>query len=114
MKIPESGTMEDGPNSAPHNGQLGPSGVGTSSSSVKVNNGDDNNPRTQYSIPGILHFIQHEWARFEMERSQWEVERAELQVTIIIETIWPFNLSLSHSVLFYLANVFPFFQTQIR
>ncbi|XP_046649583.1 striatin-3-like isoform X3 [Daphnia pulicaria] len=82
MKIPESGTMEDGPNSAPHNGQLGPSGVGTSSSSVKVNNSDDNNPRLQYSIPGILHFIQHEWARFEMERSQWEVERAELQARI--------------------------------
>ena len=33
-----------------------------------------------YSIPGILHFLQHEWARFEMERGQWEVERAELQV----------------------------------
>lgn len=33
-----------------------------------------------YSIPGILHFLQHEWSRFEMERSQWEVEKAELQV----------------------------------
>merc|ERR1719410_1620585 len=43
---------------------------------------DDNNPRNQYSIPGILHFIQHEWARFEMERSQWEVEKAELQARI--------------------------------
>lgn len=39
-----------------------------------------NNPKAQYSIPGILHFIQHEWARFELERSQWEVDRAELQV----------------------------------
>lgn len=36
--------------------------------------------RAQYSIPGILHFLQHEWAHFEVERSQWEVERAELQV----------------------------------
>jgi len=35
----------------------------------------------QYSIPGILHFLQHEWSRFEMERSQWEVEKAELQVS---------------------------------
>ena len=34
----------------------------------------------QYSIPGILHFLQHEWARFEMERGQWDVEKAELQV----------------------------------
>nr|ACR77508.1 striatin [Danio rerio] len=38
--------------------------------------------RAHYSIPGILHFLQHEWARFEPERAQWEVERAELQAQI--------------------------------
>ncbi|KAL4238704.1 hypothetical protein ACF0H5_003411 [Mactra antiquata] len=43
---------------------------------------DDNNQRTQYTMPGILHFLQTEWARFEMERSQFEVERAELQARI--------------------------------
>uniref|UniRef100_A0A6A7FRL8 Striatin-3-like n=4 Tax=Amphipoda TaxID=6821 RepID=A0A6A7FRL8_9CRUS len=43
---------------------------------------EEANPRVQYSIPGILHFIQHEWARFEMERSQWELEKAELQAKI--------------------------------
>nr|AAB81551.1 GS2NA [Homo sapiens] len=36
----------------------------------------------QNTIPGILHYIQHEWARFEMERAHWEVERAELQARI--------------------------------
>lgn len=41
----------------------------------------DDHLRSHYTIPGILHFIQHEWARFEMERAQWEVERAELQVS---------------------------------
>lgn len=35
-----------------------------------------------YSIPGALHFIQHEFSRFEIERSQWDVDRAELQVSI--------------------------------
>ncbi|XP_045561657.1 striatin isoform X3 [Salmo salar] len=35
--------------------------------------------RAHYNIPGILHFLQHEWARFEVDRAQWEVERAELQ-----------------------------------
>uniref|UniRef100_A0A1B0CHV4 Striatin N-terminal domain-containing protein n=3 Tax=Lutzomyia longipalpis TaxID=7200 RepID=A0A1B0CHV4_LUTLO len=44
---------------------------------------DDNqtNPTSGhfYTIPGILHFIQHEWARFEHDRSQWDVDRAELQ-----------------------------------
>ena len=39
-----------------------------------------------YSIPGILHFLQHEWSRFEMERGQWEVERAELQVKITLKS----------------------------
>ena len=47
----------------------------TISSENNVSNG-----RANYSIPGILHFVQHEWARFEMERANWEVERAELQV----------------------------------
>ncbi|KAJ8360051.1 hypothetical protein SKAU_G00165760 [Synaphobranchus kaupii] len=38
--------------------------------------------RAQYSIPGILHFLQHEWARFEVESAQWDVEKAELQAQI--------------------------------
>ena len=38
-------------------GQGGPGGP-------QMNKGvEDNNVRNQYSIPGILHFIQHEWAR---------------------------------------------------
>lgn len=51
------------------------------------NGQDDQNNKaapTQYSIPGILHFIQHEWARFELERSQWDVDRAELQAKIAV------------------------------
>ena len=44
--------------------------------------------RAAYTIPGILHFVQHEWARFEMERAHWEVERAELQV----EYFYPYRL----------------------
>ncbi|KMY88905.1 striatin-4 isoform X2 [Drosophila simulans] len=45
-----------------------------------VNNQQATTP--QYTIPGILHFIQHEWSRFELERSQWDVDRAELQARI--------------------------------
>lgn len=50
-----------------------------------VSHPPDELPRTQqqYTIPGILHYIQHEWARFEMERAHWEVERAELQVSLV-------------------------------
>lgn len=34
----------------------------------------------QYNIQSVLHFIQSEWTRLELQRSQWEMERAELQV----------------------------------
>ncbi|XP_027050360.1 striatin-like [Pocillopora damicornis] len=42
----------------------------------------ENDSGTKYTIPGILHFIQHEWARFEMDRAHWDVEKAELQARI--------------------------------
>ena len=68
--------MEDGPGLI--HGGTGSNTGGMSIGSNKQQ--DEQNARPQYSMPGILHFLQTEWARFEMERSQWEVERAELQV----------------------------------
>uniref|UniRef100_A0A6B0VGX6 Putative cell-cycle nuclear protein n=2 Tax=Ixodes ricinus TaxID=34613 RepID=A0A6B0VGX6_IXORI len=72
--------MEDVSSAQNHSGQLGPPG-GSMGMGGKMN-ADDQAQRPQYSIPGILHFIQHEWARFEMERAQWDVERAEFQARI--------------------------------
>ncbi|XP_025103837.1 striatin-3-like isoform X2 [Pomacea canaliculata] len=63
-----------------HGGQLGPGSGGIGM--VTKQQQDVDGQRPQYSMPGILHFLQTEWARFEMERSQWEVERAELQARI--------------------------------
>lgn len=81
MKIYGNLTMED--TSIRENGgqiQMGPQG----GSVVNNKPSEQGNSQVQYSIPGILHFIQHEWARFELERSQWEVDRAELQVSYFI------------------------------
>lgn len=72
--------MEDVSTTQNHTVQLGPPSGGISINSKQSQ--DDHNQRPHYSIPGILHYIQHEWARFEMERAQWEVERAELQVSL--------------------------------
>jgi hypothetical protein len=71
--------MEDSPGL--HHGQYG-SGSGIMSIGANKQP-EDQGSRPQYSMPGILHFLQTEWARFEMERSQWEVERAELQVKFV-------------------------------
>lgn len=35
------------------------------------------------SLPGILHFIQYEWGRFQAEKCRWEAERDELRVTAV-------------------------------
>ncbi|XP_016400073.1 striatin-3-like [Sinocyclocheilus rhinocerous] len=57
--------------------------IACSGGAPMVQQQQDEMPRPQqYTIPGILHYIQHEWARFEMERAHWEVERAELQARI--------------------------------
>ncbi|XP_049526647.1 striatin-3-like isoform X10 [Dermacentor silvarum] len=72
--------MEDVSSAPNHTGQLGPPG-GPMGMNAKMNQ-EEPAQRPQYSIPGILHFIQHEWARFEMERAQWDVERAEFQARI--------------------------------
>ncbi|XP_060799204.1 striatin-4 isoform X2 [Neoarius graeffei] len=34
------------------------------------------------SLPGILHFIQHEWGRFQAEKCRWEAERDELRAQV--------------------------------
>ncbi|RLU22551.1 hypothetical protein DMN91_004829 [Ooceraea biroi] len=93
MKVPSQfcgATMEDScsPASQNHNGQLA-GGANVSLANNKQQGGSDNgsngdakDQRPQYSMPGILHFIQHEWARFELERSQWELDRAEFQARI--------------------------------
>lgn len=37
-------------------------------------------PGAPCSLPGALHFLQRQWARFTLDQAQWDVERAELQV----------------------------------
>jgi len=43
---------------------------------------DQDNSKPHYTIPGILHYVQHEWNKFDMERSQFDIERAEFQAKI--------------------------------
>jgi hypothetical protein len=52
----------------------------SNSNSNNINNSNGERPPNAYTMPGILHFLQHEWNRFEYERQQWDTERAELLV----------------------------------
>jgi len=66
-------------------------GAGKLPQNSQTSTGESGN---KFTIPGILHFIQHEWARFEMERAHWEVERAELQVNYILLDNYSFTVNL--------------------
>ncbi|VDM19413.1 unnamed protein product [Wuchereria bancrofti] len=44
--------------------------------------GDEQPRKVPYTMHGVLHYLQHEWSRYEMDRAQWEMERAELQARI--------------------------------
>lgn len=37
---------------------------------------------------GVLHYLQHEWSKYDMEKARWEMERAELQVIQMVSYIF--------------------------
>lgn len=42
------------------------------------------NQQPPYTMAGILHYLQYEWHRVEVERQEWEVEKAELSARIAL------------------------------
>jgi hypothetical protein len=37
-------------------------------------------PKQEYTLTGVLDFLQKSWIQFELERARWNVERSELLV----------------------------------
>jgi hypothetical protein len=35
---------------------------------------------TQYTLPGVVQYLQHEWNKFDMEKTQWEMEKLQFKV----------------------------------
>jgi len=40
------------------------------------------NGYANYSFPGVLHFLQMEWRKFEKEKTEWEIERTDLKTRL--------------------------------
>ncbi|KAK9707681.1 1,2-dihydroxy-3-keto-5-methylthiopentene dioxygenase [Basidiobolus ranarum] len=36
----------------------------------------------EYTLPGVLHFLQVEWRRFERDRNEWEIEKAAMKARV--------------------------------
>ena len=61
----------------------------------RVNMSNENNQNsytlpTQYTLPGVVQFLQHEWNKFDSEKAQWELEKIELKVFLF--ATWSFFL----------------------
>ena len=35
-----------------------------------------------FTLSSVLHFLQTEWRRYERDRNEWEIERAEMRVSV--------------------------------
>ena len=53
-------------------------------SAAASSDGSSSNGLPEYTLSGILHFLQSEWRRYEHDRNSWEIERAELRARIAL------------------------------
>lgn len=40
--------------------------------------------QSEYNLAGVLHFLQTEWRRYERDRNEWEIERAEMRARVAL------------------------------
>lgn len=38
----------------------------------------------EYSLPGVLHFLQSEWRTFERLKNEWQIEKSDLLAQVIV------------------------------
>ncbi|KDN38707.1 WD40 repeat-like protein [Tilletiaria anomala UBC 951] len=66
------------------NGAGGGGGCMGSGSGAGSNQDTSSNGQSEYTLAGILHYLQSEWRRYERDRNEWEIERAEMRARIAL------------------------------
>ncbi len=57
---------------------------GNMSNGVQSQETGSSQPNSEYTLAGILHHLQSEWRRYEKDRNEWEIERAEMRARIAL------------------------------
>ena len=47
-----------------------------------------------FTLSSVLHYLQTEWRRYERDRNEWEIERAEMRVRLSLILIASFFLNI--------------------
>ena len=95
MFISNNGGMMLGAGNPAGQGQQGGMGVGLNQNNGQGPNGvqshetGTSSSAAEYSLPGILHYLQSEWRRYEKDRNEWEIERAEMRVSSMPQSFLP-------------------------
>lgn len=40
-----------------------------------------------FNLSSVLHYLQTEWRRYERDRNEWEIERAEMRVSLYFSVL---------------------------
>lgn len=70
--------MLGNPNAQAANGSAGAGSTTTDGQSNSGGAGQEMN------LASVLHYLQSEWRRWERDRNEWEIERAEMRVSICL------------------------------
>ena len=57
---------------------------GNMANGVQSQETGNSQPNSEYTLAGILHHLQSEWRRYEKDRNEWEIERAEMRARIAL------------------------------
>ncbi|CBQ68398.1 related to STRIATIN [Sporisorium reilianum SRZ2] len=57
---------------------------GNMANGVQSQETGNSQPNSEYTLAGILHHLQGEWRRYEKDRNEWEIERAEMRARIAL------------------------------
>jgi hypothetical protein len=52
---------------------------------------------SDYSLPGVLHFLQSEWRKFESLKNEWSIEKSDLQAQIVVLNGQKSNLEIRNA-----------------
>ena len=102
IQIPMLGTLQvppPHPNSQGNQGPppqqqnpLGQPGQGQGIPPPPPQNGQD------FTLSSVLHFLQTEWRRYERDRNEWEIERAEMRVSVVEFSFHIFSIQVECTV----------------
>ncbi|EST08016.1 Striatin, N-terminal [Kalmanozyma brasiliensis GHG001] len=96
MFLSNAGNMSMGNNNANANGGNMGAGLGfgmnnnsnqmhgNMANGVQSQETGNSNSNSEYTLAGILHHLQGEWRRYEKDRNEWEIERAEMRARIAL------------------------------